>query len=153
MYTQIHTCWLLQVIPSRFPWVSHPQLYITPYWCISLHPVSLWWCVFACDPATHKQFCPTHMNEREMAETSTENMWRRKENDSRRERTRNRESREGRVAGRAAAGHLFEHKYLCQRSQCRGTNYVESAQLGSSEERGGRREREQADKEISLLGR
>lgn len=36
---------------------------------------------------------------------------------------------------RDAVGHLFEHKYLCQRSQCWGTNYVESAQLCSLEEK------------------
>ncbi len=40
-------------------------------------------------------------------------------------------SKRGRIerGGRDAVGHLFEHKYLRQRSRCRGTNYVESAQL------------------------
>ena len=46
---------------------------------------------------------------------------------------------------RDAVGHLFEHKYLCQRSQCRGTNYVESAQPCSSEESRGKRQREQTE--------
>lgn len=34
----------------------------------------------------------------------------------------------GRKEGRRdAVGHLFKHKYLCQRSLCQGTNYAESA--------------------------
>lgn len=68
-------------------------------------------------------------------------MWR-KEND--RKKKMGKRGRKDR-GNRDAVGHLFEHKYLCQHLLCQGTNYVESAQLCSSKDRRGRRQREQTE--------
>lgn len=134
--------WPLHVITSRFLWVTYlSQMYITTYWSILLHPASLCGPMYVsanaicmCEPST-----PSFARSTCIKERWQENMWRRKENDSGRERPKKEKSKgkTGRTerGNRDAVGHLFEHKYLCQRSQCWGTNYVESAQLCSLEEK------------------